>query len=77
MLKRTPPALLLEVPFSKGEYSYESLTRIAGRSNSIPSTLYLLTGNNTGFVIGMIPSFVDITVSSLFVPVMEGFQQNA
>ena len=40
-------------------------------------TFIVVSGNSTGLVTGIILSFAAITVSSLLVPVIEGFQQKA
>jgi hypothetical protein len=45
--------------------------------NFLPQASMLTFGNMTGAVIISIPSLLTITVSSLFVPVIDGFQQNA
>ena len=55
----------------------ERFSRIVERKKRRPAISVSITGNRHGPVINKGPSAVAITVSSLFVPVMVGFQQKA
>ena len=48
-----------------------------GRTKVWPSISSVIFGAMTGRLTGMMPLLVEMTVSSLLVPVMDGFQQNA